>query len=97
MSWQLPVTPQHSGEPLTPEQLRPPAATWTPAAPADTYTRAEIDARAAVCRQCPHVGHGGQTCAACDIRCAHPLAAERPPLLAVPESICPAGLWPVAP
>lgn len=92
MSWQLPVTPQRSGEPLTSEQLNLPAVAIS-ATP--RTTSAQISARVAICRACEHVARGGQTCAACDIRCAHPLAAERPPLLAVPESICPAGLWPV--
>ena len=95
MSWSIHVTPQLSGAPLTPAQLAagmepPPAPT-----PAALDPRPWLAARIAACRACEHVASGGQTCAACDIRCAHPAATERPPLLAVPESICPAGLWPV--
>lgn len=94
MSWSLPITQQHSTAPLTPEQLTPTA----PAPAADPrVTSAQISARVAICRACEHVARGGQSCAACDLRCAHAAAAERPPLLAVPESICPAGLWPVSP
>ena len=97
MSWHLPITPQRSPEPLTPAQLaagmEPPAAP-VPAAP---DPRPWLAGRIAACRACEHVARGGQTCAACDIRCAHPLAAERRPLLAVVTSTCPAGLWPVAP
>lgn len=96
MSWQLPVTPQHSGAPLTSAQLsagmEPPHA---PAVPTARDPRPRLASRVAACRACEHVAAGGQSCAACDIRCAHPAAAERPPLLAVPESICPAGLWPI--
>jgi hypothetical protein len=94
MIWSIPITPQRSTDPLTSEQLAPPA----PAPAAEPrVTSAQISARIAACRACEHVARGGQTCAACDIRCAYPLAAERPPLLAVPESICPAGRWPVSP
>ena len=94
MRWSLPITPQRSAAPLAPEQLVPPA----PAISATPRTTsAQISARVAICRACEHVARGGQTCAACDIRCAHPLAAERPPLLAIPESICPADLWPLSP
>lgn len=97
MSWQLPITPQHSPEPLTPAQLaagvEPPPAP----APAALDPRPWIAARIAACRACTHVARGGQTCAACDLRCAHPIAAARPPLLADPLSICPAGLWPLIP
>lgn len=92
MSWLLSITPQRSTEPLTPEQLAPPAP--EPAGE-PRVTSAQISARVAICRACEHVASGGQSCAACDLRCAHAAAAERPPLLAVPESICPAGLWPV--
>lgn len=97
MSWRLPITPQRSLAPLTPEQLtagmdHPPA----PVPPAPD-PRPWLAARIATCRQCEHVARGGQTCAACDLRCGHPLAAERRPLLAEPTSTCPAGLWPVAP
>ena len=96
MSWTIPHTPQRSGAPLTPAQLLPPAPAWAPAAPADTCTRAEIEARASACRPCPHVGHGGQTCAACDLRCAHPDAQSGRQLLARRDSTCPANLWPVS-
>ena len=97
MSWSLPITPQRSPEPLTPAQLaagmdQPPA----PVPPAPD-PRPWLAARIAACRTCPHVATGGQTCAACDIRCAHPSAAEQRPLLAVPTSTCPASLWPVTP
>lgn len=97
MSWQLPVPAQRSPEPLTPAQLA--AGMEPPPAPAMVAPdpRPWISARIASCRTCPHVARGGQSCAACDLRCAHPLAAERRPLLAVPTSTCPAGLWPVAP
>lgn len=91
MSWSLPVTPQHSATPLTPEQLAPPAPALT------DEPRPWIAARIAACHACEHVARGGQSCAACDLRCAHPLAAEHPPLLADPFSICPAGLWPLVP
>ena len=91
MSWQLPVTPQHSSAPLTPEQLNPPAPVSSDGPRASIAPlRARIDA----CRPCEHVAHGGQTCAACDLRCTHPLAAERPPLLADPGSVCPDNRWP---
>ena len=92
MSWSLPVTPQHSATPLTPEQLNPPAPALTDE---PRVTSAQISARVPICRACNHVASGGSTCVACDIRCDHPAAAGRPPLLAVPESICPAGLWPL--
>ena len=98
MSWQLPITPQRSPEPLTPAQLaagmEPPPAPATHDAP---DPRPWLAGRIAACRQCEHVATGGQTCAACDIRCAHPSAAEHHPLLAVPTSTCPAGLWPLTP
>ena len=92
MSWSLPVTPQSSSAPLTAEQLAAGMAP-TPAPAADP--RPWLAARAAACRPCEHVARGGDTCAACDLRCTHPLADERPPLLAEPTSICPAGLWPL--
>ncbi len=97
MSWHLPITPQRSGAPLTPEQLaagmdQPPVSV-----PASPDPRPWLAARIAACRQCEHVARGGQTCAACDLRCAHPSAPEHHPLLAVPTSTCPAGLWPVVP
>ena len=97
MSWSIPVTPQLSGEPLTPAQLSAgmePPPTPEPVAP---DPRPWLAARIAACRSCEHVATGGQACAACDIRCAHPSAAEQRPLLAVPTSTCPAGLWPVTP
>ena len=95
MSWQLPVTSQRSGDPLTPEQLA--AGRAVPPLPASGHcTREQLLSRIAACRACEHVARGGQTCAACDLRCAHPLAAERPPLLAVATSTCPANLWPVS-
>lgn len=93
MSWSLPITPQRSTAPLTPAQLA--AGMEPPPAPAAPDPRQWLTARIAACRACEHVATGGQSCAACDIRCAHPLAAERRPLLAEPTSICPAGLWPV--
>ena len=97
MSWILPITPQHSPAPLTPVQLA--AGMEAPPAPAPAVLdpRPWIVARIAACRTCEHVAAGGQSCAACDLRCAHPLAAERPPLLAEPLSICPAGRWPLIP
>lgn len=91
MSWLLPITPQRSGGPLTPSQLA--AGMEQPPAPMPD-TRAQLAARIAACRTCEYAAHGGSTCAACDIRCAHPLAAEHPPLLAVPTSTCPLSLWP---
>ena len=94
MSWRLPITPQHSADPLTPEQLNPPAPV---SIDRPRTSIAPLTARIAVCRACEHVARGGQTCAACDLRCAHPLAGERPPLLAEPLSICPAGRWPLIP
>lgn len=93
MSWSIPVTPQLSRAPLTPAQLAA-GMDQPPAVPAAPDPRPWIAVRAAVCRPCEHVARGGQTCAACDLRCTHPLAAGRPPLLADPLSICPAGLWP---
>ena len=95
MSWRIAVAPQRSGAPLTPERL---AAGMAPPAPAHASDpRPWLSARVAACRACEHVARGGQTCAACDLRCTHPAAAERPPLLAEPDSTCPAGLWPLAP
>lgn len=93
MSWSLRVTPQPSGAPLTPEQLT--AGRAQPVVPG-ADPRPWLAARVAACRACEHVARGGATCAACDIRCAHTAAAERPPLLAEPESVCPANLWPFA-
>ena len=93
MSWSIPVPPQLSGAPLTPSQL---AAGMEPP-PAAPDPRPWLAARIAACRSCQHVATGGQSCAACDLRCVHPPATERRPLLAVPTSTCPAGLWPVAP
>ena len=97
MSWHLPITPQRSPEPLTPAQLA--AGTEQPPAPVPSVPdpRPWLAGRIAACRACEHVARGGQTCAACDIRCAHSSAAESRPLLAVLDSICPAGLWPVTP
>ena len=94
MRWTIPVSPAISGDPLTPAQLAA-GMDQPPAVPAAPDPRPWIAARVAACRACTHVARGGQTCAACDLRCAHPLAAERRPLLAVPDSTCPAGLWPV--
>ena len=98
MSWSLPITTQPSGAPLTPAQLAagmaPPPAPATHDAP---DPRPWLAARIAACRACEHVARGGQSCAACDLRCAHPSAPEHHPLLAVPTSTCPAGLWPVTP
>lgn len=95
MSWTIPVTPQRSGKPLTLAQLvagmEPPPAPAVPAAP---DPRPWLAARIAACRACEHIAPGGQSCVACDIRCAHPSAAERRPLLADPDSTCLAGLWP---
>ena len=94
MSWSIPVAPQPSSAPLTPEQL---AAGMEPPpvpVPASPDPRPWLAARIAACRSCEHVATGGQSCAACDIRCAHPLAAEQRPLLAVPNSTCPLSLWP---
>ena len=88
MSWQLPITPQHSAAPLTPEQL---AAGMEP----QPDQRPWLTGRIAACRSCEHVASGGQSCTACDIRCTHPSAAKRPPLLAVSTSTCPLDLWPV--
>lgn len=84
MSWSIPVAAQHSAAPLTPEQL---------AAGSAPDPRPWLAARVALCRDCEHVARGGSTCAACDLRCAHPLASARPPLLAEPASTCPANLW----
>lgn len=95
MSWSVPVTPQPSSAPLTPAQLA--AGMEQPPAHAAPDPRPWLAARIAACRACEHVATGGQSCAACDIRCAHPLAVERRPLLAVSTSTCPAGLWPVSP
>ena len=95
MSWHLPITPQRSPEPLTPAQLvagmEPPPAR----VPSTLDPRPWIAARIAACRACEHVARGGQTCASCDLRCAHQLAADHPPLIAVATSTCPAGLWPL--
>ena len=88
MSWSLPITPQRSGEPLTAAQL---AAGMEPQPASDP--RPWLAARITACRACEHVANGGQACAACDLRCAHPLAKEKPPLLANPESDCPKHLW----
>ena len=97
MSWQLPITPQRSPEPLTPAQLaagmdQPPAP-----APAAPDPRPWIAARISACRACEHVAHGGQSCASCDLRCAHPDAQPGRQLLAVPESTCPDNRWPLIP
>ena len=94
MIWRLPITPQHSGVPLTPEQLT--AGLSTPV-PGSGDPRPWLSARVAACRACEHVARGGQTCAACDLRCTHPAAAERPPLLAEISFACPAGFWPLVP
>lgn len=94
MSWHLPITPQHSTAPLTPERLAAGAAPTHVLAPGP---RPWLTERVAACRACTHVARGGQSCAACDLRCAHPLAAALRPLLAVASSTCPAGLWPVTP
>ncbi len=98
MSWHLPITPHHSAAPLTPAQLaagmEPPPAPATHDAP---DPRQWMAARIAACRACEHVARGGQTCAACDLRCAHPLAAARRPLLADPLSTCLADRWPLIP
>lgn len=94
MSWQLPITPQRSPESLTAAQLA--AGMEQPPTPA-ADPRPWLAGRIAACRACEHVASGGQTCAACDLRCAHTSAAERRPLLAVVTSTCPAGLWPLIP
>lgn len=95
MSWRIAVAAQHSMPPITIDQLAAGMAS-PPATPAHD-PRPWLTARISACRGCEHVARGGQTCAACDLRCAHPLAAECPPLLAEPTSICPAGLWPLVP
>lgn len=94
MSWSIPVPPQPSAAPLTPAQLvagmdQPPVPV-----PASPDPRPWLAARITACRACEHVASGGQSCAACDLRCAHPIAAECQPLLAVPTSTCPLSLWP---
>ena len=96
MSWRLPISPQPSGAPLTPAQLAT-GMDQPPAVPAAPDPRPWLAARIVACRACEHVATGGQSCAACDLRCAHPSAAARRPLLAVASSTCPAGLWPVTP
>ena len=98
MSWRITVAPQRSGTPLTPEQItagmeRPQLLAPAPA----SDPRPWLSARVAACRACEYVARGGQTCAACDLRCTHPLATERQPLLAEPASTCPSNLWPLAP
>ena len=98
MSWTIPITPQCSTAPLTPAQL---AAGMAPSPAPATHDapdpRPWLAARIVACRACEHVATGGQSCTACDLRCAHPSATERRPLLAVASSTCPAGLWPVTP
>lgn len=97
MSWSIPVAPQPSSAPLTPEQLAAGMEQSPAPSPAAPDPRPWLSARIAACRACEHVASGGQSCAACDLRCAHQLAAERQPLLADPTSTCLAGHWPVAP
>ena len=96
MSWQLPIPAQRSPEPLTHAQLAAGMEPPTTPVPPTPDPRPWLAARIAACRQCEHVASGGQSCAACDLRCAHPSTAERQPLLAVPTSTCPADLWPLA-
>lgn len=96
MSWRLPITTQPSGAPLTPAQLSAGMEPPTDPIPVTPDPRPWLAARIAACRACEHVASGGQSCAACDLRCTHPAAAERRPLLAVPTSTCPADLWPLA-
>lgn len=95
--WPLNFTAARSGEPLTPEQI----AASRPAHPAKAVHPVEgrdprpwLAARIAACRACEHVARGGQSCVACDLRCAHPLAGEHLPLLADQSSTCPANIWP---
>lgn len=64
------------------------------AASAKHCTRDELAARVAACRACSDSAPGSATCAACDLRCAHPLAGSHQTLLAVAASTCPRNLWP---
>lgn len=57
-------------------------------------TREQITARVAACRACSDSAPGSATCAACDLRCAHPLAGSNQGLLAAAASTCPRNLWP---
>lgn len=90
----FPLPPPVSSPPLTAAQLA--AGMDQPVAPAQLPAdpRPWLSARVAACRSCNHVAAGGSTCAACDIRCAHPDAGDRQPLLANPESECPEHRWP---
>lgn len=65
------------------------------AAGAQHCTRDELAARVAACRACSDSAPGSATCAACDLRCAHPAAQPGRQLLAVAASTCPRNLWPI--
>ena len=91
MRWPLSVSPAVSGAPLDLATIRAREAAL--AAPAHC-TREQIAARVAACRACPDSSAGSPTCAACDLRCAHPAAQPGHQLLASVGSICPRNLWP---
>jgi len=61
---------------------------------AEYCDREQIAARVAACRTCSDSAPGSATCAACDLRCAHPDARTGEQLLAVATSTCPRNLWP---
>lgn len=90
--WTISRTPPRSGAVLTHEQI---AASRLAPDHDPVDPRPWLAARVVACRTCEHVGRGGQSCAACDIRCAHPRAISSPPLIAERPSTCPAGRWPL--
>ena len=94
MRWPLPVSPAISGAPLPAARI---AADLTTSPRGDVdpehCTRAEIDARVAACRACPH-STTAPACSACDLRCGHSAARAGEQLIARRAAICPDNRWP---
>lgn len=88
------TTPQLSAPPLDLAALRAAAEAERATYAAPPLPREQIAARVAACRACSDSAPGSATCAACDLRCAHPDAQHGRQLLAVHTSTCPRNLWP---
>ena len=88
------TTPQLSAPPLDLAALRAAAEAERAVYAAPPLHREQIAGRVAACRACSDSAPGSATCAACDLRCAHPGARPGAQLLAVAASTCPRNLWP---
>ena len=90
----LAVTPYRERPPLDLSAIRAAESAHRNALEGPHCTREQIAARVAACRACADSASGSATCAACDLRCAHPDAQPGRQLLAVATSTCPRNLWP---